>query len=130
MAVFGLFDRVPVLRTALAPLYKNPAVNIEERHRLQNDMLERRYQRERSALERRQKALSQVEARENKSLARDQRRIKGAAHDEGEEEPEGRRLPGRCRRPLTGAGTGGGETRGWKQGPKHRRPRGFGYRPS
>ena len=131
MAVFGLFDRVPVLRTVLGPLYKNPAVNIEERHRQQNDMLERRYQRERSGLERRQKALSQVEARENKSLARDQRRIKGAAYDEAvktRERAEEFRDAAEGRAREQGQGMEKPEER--KEGQKHKRPRGYGYRPS
>ena len=131
MAVFGLFDRVPVLRTVLGPLYKNPAVNIEERHRLQNELLERRYRRERSGLERRQKALSQVEARENKSLARDQRRMKGAAYDEAvkkSQRAEDFREAAEGRSREQGQGPEKAEER--KEGQRHRRPRGYGYRPS
>ena len=129
MAVFGLFDRVPVLRTVLGPLYKNPAVNIEERHRQQNELLEPRYRRERSGLERRQKALSQVEARENKSLARDQRRMKGAAYDEAVKKSQ-RAEDFRDAAADVSREQGPEKPEERKEGQKHRRPRGFGYRPS
>lgn len=106
-------------------------MNIEERHRLQNEMLERRYEHERRALERKQKALSQVEARENKSLARDQRRIKGAEYDEAVRRSREAETFRDAAADITrehGQDPAQGEDQ--KQGQKRRRPRGFGYRPS
>jgi hypothetical protein len=74
-AVLALIGKVPVLRSVLAPFYKNPKLNMAERHGLENEALDRRYERERKNLERRDQALDRVEARENRSLARDQRLI-------------------------------------------------------
>jgi hypothetical protein len=74
-AVFALIGKVPVLRSVLAPLYKNPKLNMAERHRLENEALDRRYERERKNWERRDEALDRIEARENRSLARDQRLV-------------------------------------------------------
>lgn len=74
-AVRALFGKVPVLRTVLAPLYRNPRLNLDERHRLEREALERRYSRERRNMDRRVNAIDRVETRENKSFARDQRRV-------------------------------------------------------
>lgn len=74
--MLALLGKVPVLRSVLGPLSKNPKLNMTERHRLENEALDRRYERERANLERRDKALDRVEARENRSLAREQRRLK------------------------------------------------------
>ncbi|WP_052341656.1 relaxase/mobilization nuclease domain-containing protein [Salinarimonas rosea] len=79
-AVLALFGRVPVLRSVLAPLYRNTNLNMAERHRLEEEALSRRYGRENANLVRREQALGRVEARENRSLARDQRRV--AQHEE------------------------------------------------
>lgn len=46
-----------------------------ERHRLENEAVDRRYHRKRKDLERRNEALERVEARENRSLAHDQRLV-------------------------------------------------------
>ena len=51
--VFGLLDRVSVLKKVLRPLYENPNLNIEERHQQENDLLDRRFARERQVIERR-----------------------------------------------------------------------------
>jgi hypothetical protein len=67
-AIFALFDRVPGLRSVIAPLRRNPKLNPAERHRLEREAVERRHQRERFALERRYKALGRLEARELRSL--------------------------------------------------------------
>ena len=84
-------------------------------------------------LERRQETLSQVEAREDKSLARDQRRIKGAAYDEPvnrRERAEEFREAAADRSREQGPGAEPEKPEEQKQGPKQKRPRGFGYRPS
>lgn len=126
MAVFGLLGRVPVLRTVLMPFAKNPNINPEERHKLENEALDRRYARERQHFDRRLAALDRVELRENKSLARDQRRMEGA-------EPEGLRQ-GRDSEAFreNAADVGQKRDEGQKvdrgQG-QTRRPKGYGYRP-
>ena len=68
--LFALFDRVPALRSVIAPLRRNPAINPAERHRLENEALDRRYDRERQAIDRRAAALDKIEARERRSLIR------------------------------------------------------------
>jgi hypothetical protein len=67
-AIFALFDLVPGLRSVIAPLRRNPKINPAERHRIENEALERRHQRERLVLDRRTKALSRLEAWELRSL--------------------------------------------------------------
>jgi hypothetical protein len=67
-AIFALFDRVPGLRSVIAPLRRNPKLNPAERHRIEREAVERRHQRERFALDRRYKALGRLEAREQRSL--------------------------------------------------------------
>lgn len=62
-AIFALFDRVPGLRSVIAPIRRNPRLNPMERQRI-----ERRHQRGRFALDRRYKALGRLEARELRSL--------------------------------------------------------------
>lgn len=131
MAVLALLDRTPVLRTVLAPYYKNPKLNIEERHKQENEALERRYERERRSLERRQNALSRVEARENKSLARDQRRIQGAAYDEAVQRGSDLAELRENAADITQR-QGGPSAPKEKEAPsaKQNRPRGLGLRPS
>jgi Relaxase/Mobilisation nuclease domain len=132
--VLGLFGRMPVLRSVLAKLYKNPNLNIDERHRLENEALSRRYERENANLVRREQALGRVEARENKALARDQRRMtqhkellrrkasgeKGAAFTENAEEVTAKK---KAESPAQKAGEKAARVR------RPRRPRGLGYRP-
>ncbi|MHC2672776.1 hypothetical protein ACVI1J_004939 [Bradyrhizobium diazoefficiens] len=67
-AIFALFDKVPGLRSVIAPLRHNPKINPAERHRIEREAVERRHQRERFALERRYKALGRLEGRELRSL--------------------------------------------------------------
>jgi hypothetical protein len=67
-AIFALLDRVPGLRSVIAPLRRNPKLNPVERQRLEREALKRRHQRERLAVERRYKALARLEARERRSL--------------------------------------------------------------
>ena len=130
MTVFGLLGRVPVLRSVLGPLYKNPALNIEERHRLENEALDRRYQRERKTLDRRLSALDRVEARENKSLARDQRRL-----DAGLERKRGRAADAFQRASSAETPPDYDKAKGQeakqerKQAPRKNRPRGYRFEP-
>jgi hypothetical protein len=67
-AIFALFDRVPGLRSAMAPLRRNTKINLGERRRVEFEALERRHQREHFMHERRRKALARLEARERRSL--------------------------------------------------------------
>lgn len=64
-------DRVPGLRSVVGHLRRNPALNVAERHRLENEALDRRHDRERKGIERRAAALDMIEARERRSLIRD-----------------------------------------------------------
>jgi hypothetical protein len=73
-AIFALLDRVPGLRSVIAPLRRNPRLNPKERQRVESDALDRRHQRERYALDRRYKALGRLEARELRSLENKVRR--------------------------------------------------------
>lgn len=82
-AVFGLFRKVPVLRSVLARFQKLPKLNATERHRLENEALDRRYAREKQDIDRREKALGRVEARENKSMAADRRRMEAFRQKRG-----------------------------------------------
>ena len=129
-AVLNLIAKSRVLRTVLGPLYKNPKLNAAERHRIENEVLGRRYERENKNLERRDQALGRVEARENRSLARDQRRVaeykqsqqaRAAAQRRAEIEDNKADITqpaAKKARPVPKH----------KQGPTRRRPRGFGYR--
>jgi hypothetical protein len=67
-AIFALFDRVPGLRSVIAPLRRNPKINPAERQRIEEEALSRRHQREQFMLERRFKALDRLESREMRSL--------------------------------------------------------------
>jgi hypothetical protein len=67
-AIFALFDRVPGLRSVIAPLRRNPKINPAERQRIEEEALSRRHQREQFMLERRYKALGRLESREFRSL--------------------------------------------------------------
>jgi len=69
--VFALFDRVPALRSVIAHLRRNPAINAAERHRIEDEALDRRHDRERHAVDRRAAALDKIEARERRGLIRD-----------------------------------------------------------
>jgi hypothetical protein len=69
--VFALFDRVPALRSVIAYLRSNPAINVDERHRIENEALDRRHEREHHAIDRRAAALDKIEARERRGLIRD-----------------------------------------------------------
>lgn len=129
-AVLALFGKIPVFRSVLGPLYRNPKLNMAQRHRLENEALSRRYERERKNLERRDHALKRVDARENRSMARDQRRI------EAYRQAERQRAAGQYRRldenkaDITAPQAAKPEGRAQKrtQGRTQRRPRGFGYR--
>ena len=69
--LFELFDRVPALRSVIAPLRRNPTINAAERHKLENEVLDRRHERERRAVDRRASALDMIDARERRGLIRD-----------------------------------------------------------
>ena len=130
-AVLAVIAKIPVLRTVLGPLYKNPKLNAAERQRIENDVLGRRYERETKNLERREQALTRVEARENRSLARDQRRVaeykqlqrvKAAAQRRAEIEDNKADLT------ATPEQKAQKQPRHQKQGTRRNRPRGYGYR--
>lgn len=69
--VFALFERVPALRSVIAHLRRNPAINAAERHRNEDEALDRRHDRERHSIDRRAAALDKIEARERRGLIRD-----------------------------------------------------------
>lgn len=69
--VFTLFERVPALRSVIAHLRSNPAINAAERHRQEDDALDRRHERESLTIDRRGAALDKIEARERRGLIRD-----------------------------------------------------------
>ncbi|OJU50098.1 MAG: relaxase [Mesorhizobium sp. 61-13] len=69
--VFALFERVPALRSVIAHLRHNPAINFAERHRLESEALKRRHERESRAIDRRAAALDKIETRERRGLIRD-----------------------------------------------------------
>lgn len=130
-AVLALIGRVPVLRSVLGPLYKNPKLNMTERHRLENEALDRRYARERANLERRDSALGRVEARENRSLARQERRLKEYKEARGREVTSARHKEiADNKSDITAPPVEASQqaSRKQKQGTSQKRPRGFGYR--
>lgn len=69
--VFALVDRVPGLCSVILPLRRNPSINAEERHRIENEALERRHAREQRSVDRRARALDMIDARERRGLIRD-----------------------------------------------------------
>ncbi|WP_299913063.1 relaxase/mobilization nuclease domain-containing protein [uncultured Paracoccus sp.] len=69
--VFALFERVPALRSVIAHLRSNPAIDAAERHRQEDEALDRRHERESKAIDRRAAALDKIEARERRGLIRD-----------------------------------------------------------
>lgn len=69
--VFALFERVPALRSVNAYLRRNPTINPTERHRLEDEALDRRHERESLAIDRRAAALDKIEVRERRGLIRD-----------------------------------------------------------
>lgn len=69
--VFALFERVPALRSVISHLRRNPAINAAERHRLEDEALDRRHERERRGIDRRAAALDNIEVRERRGLIRD-----------------------------------------------------------
>lgn len=66
--LFSLIERMPALRSVLAPIIRNPALNPLERHAQTRDALRRRHQREKDQFDRREEFLSRLEAREQRSL--------------------------------------------------------------
>ena len=48
MLVFSLIERIPGLRSVLAPILRNPALNPNERHAQSRDALRRRHEREKA----------------------------------------------------------------------------------
>jgi len=69
--MFALFERVPALRSVIAHLRRNPAINAAERHRIEEEALDRRHAREQKGLDRSAAALDKIEARERRGLVRD-----------------------------------------------------------
>jgi hypothetical protein len=139
-AIFALFDRVPGLRSVIAPLRRNPRLNPAERHRIEREAVERRHQRERFALDRRYKALGRLEAREPRSLENAVRRQVQeieAAREQKAETLQDRIEVNKLDITLPGgelhAATKKQESKGWKaqqeklsagRGQKQKRPRG------
>ncbi len=81
--VFALFDRVPALRSVIAPLRRNPAINAAERHKLEDEALERRHKREHKSIDRHAAALDKIDVRERRGLIRDlvrQSRVEDVQH--------------------------------------------------
>ncbi|SDI63556.1 MULTISPECIES: hypothetical protein [Bradyrhizobium] len=73
-AIHALLDRVPGLRSVIAPLRRNPKLNPVERHRIERDALDRRHERERFTLGRRYAALGRLDVWEIRSLENTVRR--------------------------------------------------------
>ena len=71
MLVFSLIERMPGLRSVLAPILRNPNLNPMERHARSRDALSRRHAREKRLCERRKDFLRQLEGREMRSLRAD-----------------------------------------------------------
>jgi hypothetical protein len=71
MLVFALLERIPALRSVLAPILRNPNLNPNERHARSREALARRHAREKALAERRKDFLHQLEAREMRSLRND-----------------------------------------------------------
>jgi hypothetical protein len=71
MRVFALIERVPGLRSVLAPIIHNPNLNPNERHARSREALARRHAREKALAARRKDFLRQLEARELRSLRAD-----------------------------------------------------------
>lgn len=71
MLVFSLLERVPGLRSVLAPILRNPNLNPIERRARSREALSRRHAREKTLAERRKEFLRQLEARELRSLRND-----------------------------------------------------------
>lgn len=69
--LLDLFDRVPALRSVIAHLRRNPSINAAERHRIEDEALDRRHDRECLAIDRRAAALDKIESRERRGLIRD-----------------------------------------------------------
>jgi hypothetical protein len=89
-AIFALFDRVPGLRSVIAPLRRNPRINPAERQRIEEEALSRRHQREQFMIERRFKALDRLELRERRSLETVVRLEIGAAETGRDEKTQNR----------------------------------------
>lgn len=71
MLVFALLERIPALRSVLAPILRNPNLNPNERQGRSREALSRRHAREKTLAERRKDFLRQLEARELRSLRAD-----------------------------------------------------------
>ena len=71
MLVFSLLERIPALRSVLAPILRNPNLNPNERQRRSSEALARRHTREKALSHRRKEFLDQLEARELRSLRAD-----------------------------------------------------------
>lgn len=68
MRVVSLIQKTPGLRSVLAPILKNPAINPGQRHAQAWDALQRRHDREKAMSLRRQDILAKLENRERASL--------------------------------------------------------------
>ncbi len=88
-AVFGLFSRLPALRSVLKPLYRNPHLNPVERQNRERTALQRRHLREREMIARKEDVLKRLDAKERLSLQTKLRRTirleEVAKHDRSQE---------------------------------------------
>jgi hypothetical protein len=66
--MFALIERVPGLRSVLAPIIRNPALNPAQRQSQAREALRRRHERENAIYRRRLEVLAKLEARERKAL--------------------------------------------------------------
>lgn len=66
--LFALIERVPALRSVLAPIIRNPDLNPAQRHAQAREALRRRHARENALHRRRLEILAKLEARERRSL--------------------------------------------------------------
>lgn len=93
--VADLISGTPALQSVLGHISSRVGLDPRERHRLENEALERRHEREKIALEGQKKALDKIDRRERASLERDLNReaLKARVreeekHDREEQAPE------------------------------------------
>ncbi|MFC2966853.1 relaxase/mobilization nuclease domain-containing protein [Acidimangrovimonas pyrenivorans] len=72
--VADLISGTPALQSVLGHIAERTGLDPRERHRLENEALERRHEREKIALEGQRKALDKIDLRERASLERDLKR--------------------------------------------------------
>jgi hypothetical protein len=88
--VADLISGTPALQSVLGHISSRVGLDPRERHRLENEALERRHEREKIALEGQKKALDKIDRRERASLERDLKREALKAWKKREEEQHDR----------------------------------------